>query len=92
MEKRSELSRRYATALAGNVEGTKKGVETPDVAGTFDFVEELGDGARRRDVLSLKAVLETEIDYSFRGLFVSDARNEIAMLLWGENGASRDPD
>lgn len=45
---------------------------------------------RRRDFRrregALKAVLETEIDDSFRVLFVPDARNRIAMLLCGKTG------
>lgn len=70
-------------------ERSKKGVESP-VDGTFDAGER---GERRRRAL-FKAVLETEIDHSFRGLFVSDAREMGSRCFYAPRNAGdrRDPD
>lgn len=91
MERRSELSCRYVPAR--NAKEQKRGRisrrrrrrwrwrDETRRDGTFDAEERSKRGAEERD--TFKAVLETEIDYSFRSLFVSVAQNGIAIYSYG---------
>lgn len=90
MERRSELSRRYADRARRERGRNKKGVESLSGETGHSTPRGAWREERRRDVL--KAVLETEIDYSLRGLFVSDAQNGDRDAFMGEKRRShRDP-